>query len=67
MTDSTRLKMQEIISSLIDNYGLVFWYDAEGDMQDFARRDFLKGAIAAGGIVATSRLPLHSCGNFEQL
>ena len=36
-------------------------------MQDFARRDFLKGAIAAGGIVATLRLPLHACGNFEQL
>lgn len=32
-----------------------------------SRRDFLKGAIAAGGIVATSRLPLHARGNFEQL
>ena len=36
-------------------------------MQDFSRRDFLKGAVAAGGIVATSRLPLHARGNFEQL
>ena len=35
--------------------------------QDFSRRDFLKGAIAAGGIVATARLPLHARGNFEQL
>ena len=32
-----------------------------------SRRDFLKGALAAGGIVATSRLPLHARGNFEQL
>ena len=32
-----------------------------------SRRDFLKGAFAAGGIVATSRLPLHARGNFEQL
>lgn len=43
MTDSTRLKIQEIISSLIDNYGLVFWYDAEGDMQDFAQSLELPG------------------------
>lgn len=26
----------------------------------FSRRDFLKGALAAGGIVASSRLPLHA-------
>ena len=32
-----------------------------------SRRDFLKGALVAGGIVATSRLPLHARGNFEQL
>ena len=32
-----------------------------------SRRDFLRGALAAGGIVATSRLPLHARGNFEQL
>ena len=43
MTDSTRLKIQEIISSLIDNYGLVFWYDAEGDMLDFAQSLELPG------------------------
>ncbi len=35
--------------------------------KDFSRRDFLKGALAAGGIVATSRLPLHARGNYEQL
>ena len=35
--------------------------------QDFSRRDFLKGALAVGGIVATSRLPLQARGNFEQL
>ena len=32
-----------------------------------SRRDFLKGALAAGGVVATSRLPLHARGNYEQL
>ena len=34
---------------------------------DFSRRDFLKGALSVGGIVATARLPLHARGNFEQL
>ena len=34
---------------------------------DISRRGFLKGALAAGGIVATSRLPLHARGNYEQL
>ena len=34
---------------------------------DYSRRDFLKGALAMGGIVATSRLPLHARGNYEQL
>ena len=34
---------------------------------DFPRRDFLKGALAAGGMAATSRLPLHARGNYEQL
>ncbi len=32
-----------------------------------SRREFLKGALAVGGIVATSRLPLHARGNYEQL
>ena len=32
-----------------------------------SRRDFLKGAVAIGGIAATSRLPLHARGNYEQL
>ena len=32
-----------------------------------SRRDFLKSALAVGGVVATSRLPLHARGNFEQL
>ena len=35
--------------------------------QNFSRRDFLKGALSVGGIVATSRLPLQARGNFEQL
>lgn len=43
MTDSTRLKIQDIISSLIDDYGLVFWYDDGGDMQDFAQSISLPG------------------------
>ena len=34
---------------------------------DFSRRDFLKGALSMGGIVATARLPLHARGNYEQL
>ena len=33
----------------------------------FSRRDFLKGALAAGGIMASSRLPLHARGDHEQL
>ena len=33
----------------------------------FSRRDFLKGAIAAGGIVASSGLSLHARGDHEQL
>jgi predicted MPP superfamily phosphohydrolase len=37
------------------------------ETMDFSRRDFLKGAFAMGGIVASSRLPLHARGNFEQL
>ena len=32
-----------------------------------SRREFLKGALSMGGIVATSRLPLHARGDFEQL
>ena len=32
-----------------------------------SRRGFLKGALACGGFVATSRLPLHARGNYEQL
>ena len=35
--------------------------------QDFSRREFLKGALSMGGIVAAARLPLHARGNFEQL
>ena len=35
--------------------------------QDFSRREFLKGALSMGGIVATARLPLHARGNYEQL
>ena len=33
----------------------------------FSRRKFLKGAFAAGGIIATSRIPLHARGDHEQL
>lgn len=36
MTDSTRLKIQGVLSDLIDKYGLVFWYDNDGEMQEFA-------------------------------
>ena len=37
------------------------------DTADFSRRDFLKGALSMGGIVAAARLPLHARGNYEQL
>ena len=33
----------------------------------FSRREFLRGALAVGGIAATSRLPLYARGNQEQL
>ena len=32
-----------------------------------SRRGFLKGALACGGVMATSRLPLLARGNYEQL
>ena len=36
MTDSTQQKIQQVLSDLIDRYGLVFWYDEGGHMQLFA-------------------------------
>ena len=36
MSDVTQQKMQWVLSELIDKYGLVFWYDEGGQMQDFA-------------------------------
>ena len=40
-----------------------------GELQGISRRGFLKNAFAAGGcgIVASSGLPLHARGNYEQL
>ena len=37
------------------------------ELKMFSRRSFLKGAFAAGGIIATSRLPLHARGDHERL
>ena len=36
MADSTQQKIQQVLSDLIDKYGLVFWYDEGGQMQLFA-------------------------------
>lgn len=36
MTDSTKEKIQSVISDLIDRKRLVFWYDEGGQMQEFA-------------------------------
>ncbi len=35
MADSTQQKIQQVLSDLIDKYGLVFWYDEGGQMQHF--------------------------------
>ena len=37
MADSTQQKIQQVISDLIDKYGLVFWYDEGGQMLLFAQ------------------------------
>ncbi|MGL5980551.1 MAG: BREX-1 system phosphatase PglZ type A [Phocaeicola sp.] len=36
MTDSTKLKIENILSNLIERRRLVFWYDEGGQMQHFA-------------------------------
>ena len=36
MTDSTKDKIQSVLSDLIDRMRLVFWYDEGGKMQEFA-------------------------------
>ncbi len=36
MTDSTKEKVQSVLSDLIDRKKLVFWYDEGGKMQEFA-------------------------------
>lgn len=36
MADVTHQKIQGVLNDLIDKYGLVFWYDEGGQMQDFA-------------------------------
>lgn len=36
MADLTQQKIQQVLSDLIDKYGLVFWYDEGGQMQQFA-------------------------------
>lgn len=36
MSDSTIIKIQEVLNELIDKYRLVFWYDKDGEMKEFA-------------------------------
>ena len=36
MADSTKDKMLQVLSNMIDRKGIVFWYDEGGQMQDFA-------------------------------
>lgn len=36
MADTTKQKIQQVLSDLIDRYGRVFWYDDGGQMQLFA-------------------------------
>lgn len=36
MADTTKQKIQQVLSDLIDRYGRVFWYDEGGQMQQFA-------------------------------
>ena len=43
MADSTNLKIQQVLSDLIDRYGRVFWYDGNGEMQMFAESLDLPG------------------------
>ena len=35
MSESTIIKIQEVLNDLIDKYRLVFWYDKDGEMKEF--------------------------------
>ena len=35
MSDNTLIKIQGVLNDLIDKYGLVFWYDKDGEMKEF--------------------------------
>ncbi len=43
MTDSTKEKVQSVLSDLIDRKKLVFWYDEGGQMQEFVSSLELRG------------------------
>ena len=45
MTDSTKEKIQSVISDLIDRKRLVFWYDEGGQMQEFATSLQMPGVV----------------------
>lgn len=43
MTDTNKIKIQQILNDLFDKYRYIFWYDAEGTMEELAMQMEIDG------------------------
>ena len=43
MTDSNYIKIQRILSDLFNKHRYIFWYDAGGEMEEFASNINIEG------------------------